>query len=188
MRLHAQEPQRSASRAQAQQEDRGDMPMALMQELAGTLGELDETGMNGVRLASPTISFCSRSLFICIGRPLQAADAPPTPLMYHCAPYTLIASCSSHPLHAADAAPPLLLIILPLTSVLHYGALSPCKLLISPRPLLLIIAPPVFVLHCAPVTPCMLLVPQHPELDKSGMNHAHGIKDQDIKWDLSLPG
>ena len=34
----------------------------------------------------------------------------------------------------------------------------------------------------------MLLVPQHPELDKGGMNHAHGIKDQDIEWDLSLPG
>ena len=165
------------------------MPMALMQELAGTLGELDETGMNGVRLASPTISFRSLSLlFICIGRPLQAADAPLAPLMYHCAPYRLIASCSNTPLHVADAAPPLLLSIVPLASVLHHRALFPCKLLISSRPLLLIIAPPVFKQHCAPVTPCMLLVPQHPELDKSGMNHAHGIKDQDIKCDLSLPG
>ena len=129
--------------------------MALMQELAGTLGELDETGMNGVRLASPLLlSFRSRSLlFIRIGRPLQAADAPPPPLMYHCAPYRLIASCSNHPLHVADAAPPLLLSIVPLTSVLHHGALSPCKLLISPRlPL---------AYHCASSL-CTALCTSHP--------------------------
>ena len=43
-----QELQRSASKQQQQQEeDRGDMPMALMQELANTLGNLDESGMNG---------------------------------------------------------------------------------------------------------------------------------------------
>lgn len=42
-----QELQRSASKQQQQQEDRGDMPMALMQELANTLGNLDEGGMNG---------------------------------------------------------------------------------------------------------------------------------------------
>ena len=46
--LSMQELQRSASKQQQQQEeDRGDMPMALMQELANTLGNLDESGMNG---------------------------------------------------------------------------------------------------------------------------------------------
>lgn len=46
--LSVQELQRSASKQQQQQEeDRGDMPMALMQELANTLGNLDESGMNG---------------------------------------------------------------------------------------------------------------------------------------------
>lgn len=42
-----QELPRSASKQQQQQEDRGEMPMALMQELAGTLGDMDESGMNG---------------------------------------------------------------------------------------------------------------------------------------------
>ena len=52
--LSAQELQRSASKQQQQQEeDRGDMPMALMQDLANTLGNLDESGMNG---AHPVIS------------------------------------------------------------------------------------------------------------------------------------
>ena len=44
-----QELQRSQSKVQ-QQEDRGDMPMSLMQELANTLGNLDESGMNGMLL------------------------------------------------------------------------------------------------------------------------------------------
>ena len=45
-----QELPRSASKQQQQQEDRGEMPMALMQELAGTLGNMDESGMNGPSL------------------------------------------------------------------------------------------------------------------------------------------
>ena len=105
------------------------MPMALMQELAGTLGELDETGMNGVPLASRFNASRSRYLIpICIGRPLHAAYEPPGPLRYHRAPYPLIASCSSHPSHAADAAPPLLPILgpLPLHCVLQHSPLASC--------------------------------------------------------------
>ena len=47
-----QELHRSASKQQQQQpeEDRGDMPMALMQELANTLGNMGESGMNGAPL------------------------------------------------------------------------------------------------------------------------------------------
>ncbi len=56
--MHLQELPRSASKQQQQQqqeEDRGDMPMALMQELAGTLGSMDETGMNGALLHPPLL-------------------------------------------------------------------------------------------------------------------------------------
>ena len=53
--LSVQELQRSASKQQQQQEeDRGDMPMALMQELANTLGNLDESGMNGAHPVTPS--------------------------------------------------------------------------------------------------------------------------------------
>ncbi len=50
-----QELPRSASNKQQQQQqqqedNRGEMPMALMQEMAESLGQMDETGMNGASL------------------------------------------------------------------------------------------------------------------------------------------
>ena len=52
-----QELPRSASNKQQQQQqgdDRGDMPMEVMQEMANALGNMDETGMNGARSRAPT--------------------------------------------------------------------------------------------------------------------------------------
>ena len=53
-----QELPRSASNKQQQQQqgdDRGDMPMEVMQEMANALGNMDETGMNGANSLAPIL-------------------------------------------------------------------------------------------------------------------------------------
>ena len=60
--MMVQELPRSASNKQQQQhqqgDDRGDMPMEVMQEMATALGNMDETGMNGARFCTSTQLYC----------------------------------------------------------------------------------------------------------------------------------
>ncbi len=56
--MMVQELPRSASNKQQQQQqqqgdDRGDMPMEVIMDLANALGNMDETGMNGARSLAP---------------------------------------------------------------------------------------------------------------------------------------
>ena len=44
------QPASNKQQQQQQEDDRGEMPMALMQEMANSLGQMDETGMNGASL------------------------------------------------------------------------------------------------------------------------------------------
>ena len=94
-----QELPRSASNKQQQQQqgdDRGDMPMEVMQEMANALGNMDETGMNGANSLAPILLWNLRYCVtvLCSWGHTGVAKPGDPPCMDACIPACLSGICA----------------------------------------------------------------------------------------------